>query len=388
MAELITPGSVEEAADFLTRASINKWRVQCAGAQTRFYHGNKLAEHDYILSAAKLNRVAEYETADLVIGVEAGATLPQIASVVQPNNQFLALDPAVADASTIGGVVATSAAGPMRFAHGTPRDQVLGLEMISADGRLLHFGGRVVKNVAGYDVVRLVVGSRGTLGFITKLHLRLKPLPQSDRTIAIEADSFGAVAEAVDKVLVAHMEPVALEILSGGFAGPLTGSSNWTALLRFQGNPDAVAAALAATQSVTNIAHITEHDTSVWTRLAALEIGGAVKIRFANLRSHVRETVATALRVGQELHCVNARLAVHAGEGIARLVADDMDPANAHLLNDERKSFQQQGGSLIVESPSPEDVDAYGHHDGVRLMTSIKKIFDPQNILGGGRFSQ
>src|SRR5687768_6975102 len=170
MLEVLAPSSSEQAAAFVREAAVARRRIK--------------------LSAQNMTAVSEYEPADLVISVHAGATLADIARAAAPHNQFLALDPAVDASTTIGSIVATNAAGPLRLAHGTPRDQVLGLEVVTGDGRVLEFGGKVVKNVAGYDIVRLLIGSRGALGFITRVNIRLKPSPAFDRTAILTVDSY------------------------------------------------------------------------------------------------------------------------------------------------------------------------------------------------------
>ncbi|HUP90007.1 MAG TPA: FAD-binding oxidoreductase [Longimicrobiales bacterium] len=379
MAELIAPRSAEEAAAVMKQASDKGLRVACSDSVS--------GEADIVLSSRNLNSIAEYEPADLVIAVGSGATLGQIGSAVAPNNQFLALDPPVADRATVGGITAAASAGPLRFAHGTPRDQVLGLEVVTGDGRILSFGGRVVKNVAGYDVVRLMVGSRGTLGFITRVNLRLKPKPQVDRTIAITSDSFTAVGAASDAIVMMGLEPVALELLSASIAAHITGNEGWVLLARVQGNVEAAAAALEAMQSCAPGTRVTEHETDVWPRLSAIEAGSRVVIRLANLRSLLPDTIATTLRIAQETGCTNARIAAHAGNGIVRLLADEIDYERTALLMSERKQIEQTGGSLIIERAEIPNVEAYGHSDGARLMRGIKKIFDPAGVMGAERFS-
>ena len=217
-AVVVAPHRAEEAAAVLKLATEQELAVECAGAGSRLAGGNTPRKIDIVMTSARMHAIAEYEPADLVIAVETGASHAQIADAVTPHNQFLALDPPVLAQSTFGATIATGAAGPLRYAHGTPRDQVLGLEIVTGDGRVLHFGGRVVKNVAGYDIVRLMVGSRGTLGFITRVHVRLKPQPEVDRTVAVRAASFGEVADVMEAALTAGLEPAALEILSAPLA--------------------------------------------------------------------------------------------------------------------------------------------------------------------------
>lgn len=376
MAELIAPRSAAEAAAVMKRASQEGLRIAFSGDSA-----------DIILSSHRLNSIAEYEPADLVIAVGGGATLGQIDSAVAPNNQFLALDPPVAGEATVGAVTAAGRAGPLRFAHGTPRDQVLGLELVTGDGRILSFGGRVVKNVAGYDVVRLIVGSRGTLGFITRVNLRLKPKPQVDRTIAMTADSFTAVGAASDAIVMLGLEPVALELLSAGLAAHVTGNDGWVLLARVQGNAQATSAALEALQRCAPDTRVTEQDPQVWSRLAAIEARSRVVLRLANLRSLLPDTIATALRIAQEAGCTNAQIAAHAGNGIVRLLADEIAVERVGLLVSERQQIEQSGGSLVIERGQIPNLAAYGHNDGARLMRGIRKIFDPAGALSAGPFS-
>src|SRR5688572_15752800 len=234
------------------------------------------------LAATNMTAVAEYEPADLVIAVQAGATLADIAAATAPHNQFLALDPPVADDTSIGSIIANAVAGPLRHAHGTPRDQVLGLEVVTGDGRVLEFGGRVVKNVAGYDVVRLIVGSRGRLGFITRVNLRLKPAPAVDESIAVPCASYEQAVDLVDAMQ--QLDPVALEVSSW---------PEWTLLARFHGNEEAVTAGIA---TVASLAPASRHFAGgdEWRIFNRVESGSAVRVRFANLPSLLRDTFAAA----------------------------------------------------------------------------------------------
>ncbi|MGQ0562059.1 MAG: FAD-binding oxidoreductase, partial [Gemmatimonadota bacterium] len=285
------PHSSEEAALALRQASA---------------HGRRID-----LTARNLTAVAEYEAADLVISVQAGATLAGIAAATMPHNQLLALDPAVRPTTSIGAIVARDAAGPLRYAHGTPRDQVLGLEVVTGDGRILEFGGKVVKNVAGYDVVRLLVGSRGTLGFFTKIHLRLKPAPAVDRTVVVQPGSFVAAADLADGIERERLDPVALEIVS---------APAWTLLARFHGNEEMVADAVRRSARLAGTYRVFDGPAE-WHELLLAEAYAAVNVRLANLPSRLRETVAHATRFAERARLAHARFALHAGNGIVRVLA-------------------------------------------------------------------
>ncbi|HEY0673819.1 MAG TPA: FAD-binding oxidoreductase, partial [Longimicrobiales bacterium] len=226
---VVEPRSAEEAAAVLKLASENDWRVECAGMNTQGY-GNRRTRADIVISTRAMTAIVEYEPADLVIGVQAGMPLHQLQRETRKNAQFLPLDPAREEMATIGGTLAAALSGPLRYAHGTARDHVLGLQVVTGDGRILQLGGRVVKNVAGYDLVRLLVGSAGTLGLITSAYLRLKPLPQADETLQISAAEPQPLLELARYITTANLEAVALELLD---AGALTES--WLLLVRLAG---------------------------------------------------------------------------------------------------------------------------------------------------------
>ncbi|HEX6557915.1 MAG TPA: FAD-binding oxidoreductase [Longimicrobiales bacterium] len=384
---VVAPRDAQEAAAVLKLASENRIPVECAGAGSRLRAGQMPRQLGIVMTSARLRGIAEYEPADLVIAVGAGTSFPQLHEAVAPHNQFLALDPSGLPRSTIGAAVATAAAGPLRYAHGTPRDQVLGLEVVTGDGRILHFGGRVVKNVAGYDLVRLMVGSRGTLGFVTRVNVRLKPQPEIDQTMALTASSFGAVAELTDAVLAASLEPAALEILSGSLAQEVSGDGPWTLLIRLHGNAEAARDAAQQIARIANGAGVRALESAAWRTLAESEAGATLNLRFANLPSLLRDTTAHALETARLAHLDDVRLAIHAGDGIVRLLADQVGQGGETALLEQRAMIEKNGGTLIVERAAPGvSMAAFGVPDALGLMTEIKKVFDPAGILGAGRF--
>src|ERR687883_1494657 len=147
---------------------------------------------DQIIETTGLNRVVEYEPADLTVTVEAGMRFAELQQRLAEEGQFLALDPPAAEGATIGGVIATNASGPLRFAYGTARDLVIGTRVANPDGTLTRAGGRVVKNVAGYDLTKLYIGSLGTLGVIVELSFKLAPIPPVLSTVV---GSFGGLEQ-------------------------------------------------------------------------------------------------------------------------------------------------------------------------------------------------
>jgi len=384
-AVVVAPREAQEAAAILKLASENGLAVECAGAGTRLRTGNPPGKLDVVMTSSRMQAIAEYEPADLVISIEAGTSFPQLQDTIAPHNQFLALDPPGHQASTVGAAIATGSAGPLRYAHGTPRDQVIGLEVVTGDGRVLRFGGRVVKNVAGYDVVRLMVGSRGTLGFLTRVNVRLKPQPELDQTVAITSGSFDAAAGIAEEIIANALEPVALEILSRSLAQDVMGSSQWTTLVRLHGNRDGVRDAVSRIDVMAP--GTSSPDRSVWRSLAAAEESATLKVRLANLPALLHETAQRAFDLARGAQLENARFAMHAGDGIVRVLADSLPPASEEGVLEARTGIRNGGGSLIVERlPHGVSMDAFGEPEALRLMSEIKKVFDPAGILGVGRF--
>jgi glycolate oxidase FAD binding subunit len=215
------PAGPEEAAALLRVAGEKGWRVLPVGAgvgldlpalgaggrpdplsgglsqlreEPNSMAGGRAASPDLLLSSRRLRGVSAYEPADLTLVAGAGTTLSELDAVTGPRGQWLPLDPPGGGSVTLGGVVSTGLAGPLGTAFGRPRDQVLGLTLVDGEGRILPLGGRVVKNVAGFDLVRLACGSRGTLGAILQVSVRLYPLPRTDRTLVWgAADRAGAL---------------------------------------------------------------------------------------------------------------------------------------------------------------------------------------------------
>ena len=174
----VTPGSIDEACDVMRLASAEGWSVIPAGAGTWLDVGNSMRGVELILSTTKLNRIIEHEPADLIATAEAGVTFHEFNSELAKRGQWLPLDPPDDLHATLGGVVATGLAGPQRSGYGAPRTFVIGMQVVLADGRRIKAGGRVVKNVAGYDLMKVMTGSRGTLGIIVEAAFKVRPTPK------------------------------------------------------------------------------------------------------------------------------------------------------------------------------------------------------------------
>lgn len=190
-----------------------------AGAHQRLGHLPERA--DVVLSLAGLNQVVEYVPADMTVTVQAGMSLAELQELLAPHGQTVPLDPPGARLATVGGLVATGLSGPRRLAYGGVRDLLLGTRVALLDGRVIKTGGRVVKNVAGYDMNKLICGSFGTLGVITEVSLKLRPLPRASQTMQFSFPTREAALEAEEAILSSELLPAAVVVLGEG-PGPAT----------------------------------------------------------------------------------------------------------------------------------------------------------------------
>ncbi|HET6317935.1 MAG TPA: FAD-binding oxidoreductase, partial [Chloroflexota bacterium] len=208
-----TPDTAEELAQALRAADEAGQAVAPVGGGTQLELGMPPRRVDVALHTGGLNRIVEYEPADLTMTVEAGMQFRDLQAALGKHGQFLALDPAVEPHATIGGIIATNASGPLRFSYGSARDLVIGTRVANADGTVTRAGGRVVKNVAGYDLNKLHIGALGTLGIIVELSFKLAPIPPSLATVVGQFSTLQGVADAVGAVLHSPLSPLAIEVL-------------------------------------------------------------------------------------------------------------------------------------------------------------------------------
>jgi glycolate oxidase FAD binding subunit len=387
---VLRPRSSEEIAAALQEATRTKTPIEPAGGGTWLRHGRRPDETPVVLSTARLQQIIEYEPADLVISVEAGATLAKVQETVARERQMVALDPPAAPSATIGALVSLADAGPLRLGYGTPRDQVLGLQIVTGDGRIVDIGGKVVKNVAGYDLTRLLVGSRGLLGIITQVHLRLRPLPAQDATFSIEGTP-AELCALLPAVLNAAFEPAAAELI----VHPTTGDG--ILLVRVQGNAAALDAASLELRRITGNASIAPltagDDKTFWQTLSDTGTRAVFAARLALLP----DQAAALLHFAERFRPFFPRLDVmlHGGSGIARLYADasanSMDGLVQEIVRT-RNELASAGGTLLVPVMTPElqgKTDYFEpHNTELHIQSDLKKVFDPAFILSRHRWAR
>jgi glycolate oxidase FAD binding subunit len=323
--------------------------------------------------------VVHYEPGDLTLTVRATATLRDIDRLVRPEGQWLPLDPPGGMEGTIGATIATASAGPLASAFGTPREQVLGVEVVTGRGEVVRAGGRVVKNVAGFDLTRLMTGAWGTLGALTEVSVRLRALPAVEATVAVP----GSAAAAWEWISTSEYTPYAAELLSPPLARALGVGDAGTLLLRIGGNESLVRATL---ESVGALGDVRRVESDVWSRLSARDTSGTSVVRLSTRPSRLAslwERVTTMLeRVGGEAHATPKR-------GVIRCIipADDSDEEFARLRG--ITGALRVDATMVAERlPAPlwaSFVPAAATDD---LSRGIRAAFDPDHILNPGIFGE
>jgi glycolate oxidase FAD binding subunit len=359
------------------RASSTPLRIVGAGTWLQAGRPSAAAER---LELGALTGIVEYEPGDLTLTALAATSLGEIERVTRAEGQWLPLDPPGAPDGTIGATIATASWGPLASAYGTPRDQVLGCELVSGTGDIVRAGGRVVKNVAGFDLVRLMTGAWGTLGALSEITVRLRARPEVDRTLALEAraeDAWGWLRSAT-------FSPMAAELLSPALARAMGVGTEATLLVRIGGNG---ALARAATESAASLGAAREVDGSVWRALAASEPREAAVVRLSALPSRIGplwdRASSVAERVGGYAHATLAR-------GVVRCViptasADDDEVARLRGLLTTLRIDATCIAERLPAALWPALMPAAASDP---LSVGIRNAFDPDHLLNPGIFGE
>jgi glycolate oxidase FAD binding subunit len=384
---LIAPTSAAEVAAALQRASEARQSIVIRGGGTKSGWGRPASRVDAILDMRRMNRILAHEHGDMTATIEAGASLRDVNAALAVHGQTLPLDPPFADRATIGGLLATNDSGPLRHRYGTPRDLVIGIQLATTDGVLSKAGGQVVKNVAGYDLCKLITGSFGSLAAIVSATFKLAPLPAASKTLRIGLDDAAAVAEIVRTVMASQLEPVAFDITTNG--EPRT--TNVTVLLRFASRPTVVdaqiAQATAGLKACTTSLDVLEggeehalwhgHATEIWDQPGAI-------VRASWLPAHIVDGLTELDRIkGACRTSLQGRAAIGAG-----LIRFDGEAAAQAAVIEQLRAASVFGNVVIVRGSDAlkAAVDVWGSHgDRQPLLQSLKRTFDPDGVLNAGR---
>ncbi|HEU5459953.1 MAG TPA: FAD-binding protein [Pyrinomonadaceae bacterium] len=265
----VFPTSTEQISELLRLASRERWSVLPTGSRT-WLDDRAQSQANLIINIRHLDQIIEHEPSDLIAITQAGVTLADLNAKLRENGQWLPLDPPDDGRATIGGVVATGIGGPQQFGYGRPRGSVIGMKVVLANGDVVRVGGRVVKNVAGYDLCKLFTGSHGSLGIITEVNFKLRPRPEREATIITRGKTADLLSSA-RTILDARLFPVAAEIVSPAFADLLniTTPDLSVLLIRFAGNEKGVGYQVGETVAALENAEVISDDQKLWQDVAA-----------------------------------------------------------------------------------------------------------------------
>ena len=236
---VLAPASPAELADALRAAASAGQTIALAGNSTKHCMAGPVEPADVSISTRSLSRVIQYEPQDLTISVEAGLPWRELSQLLAGNRQMVPLDPPFSDEATVGGVIAANCSGPRRRLYGTARDLVIGMQFATLEGKIVQSGGMVVKNVAGLDMAKLMIGSFGTLAAIAVVNFKLQPLPEIERSFLLPFDSLPEAIAARNLILRSQLQPAAIDLLNPAAAATI-GKSTWLLALRAGGNAAAV----------------------------------------------------------------------------------------------------------------------------------------------------
>jgi glycolate oxidase FAD binding subunit len=402
----VFPGSADEVSAVVRLAADAGVSILPWGGGTASGVGAPPPAPGIVLGLSRMNRLLEHEPGDLTATVEAGMTFGALQSALRAKGQWLSLDPPQPERATVGGVIAADASGPRRQLYGTARDLLIGATVVTADGTVVHGGGKVVKNVAGYDLPKLFIGSWGTLGVVVSMTVKLRPLPDAERLVALTFERVKDGGAAVRAVLGSDLIPNALELLDAVSSAAVGLPAAPALVVGFDGLPEQIDWQVAELAALARPLGGREHgagpaplDPGLWTRLAgaareACAMPAAV-MRLSVLPSMVAETIEHGAGSARQRGLASAWTA-HAGVGLVTGVlsgveAEPRDLATvASVLAEWRACAHAAGGhasltwaplAIKAQLPAWDDAGPAG-----RIMRRIKEQLDPGGVFNPGRF--
>ncbi|NIW35239.1 MAG: FAD-binding protein [Gemmatimonadetes bacterium] len=391
------PDSIDELAELMKLATAHGWIVVPAGQGGWSGVGTPLKRHELVVSTRRLNAPVEHHPDDLIATVQAGIPLSGLQSSLEERGQWWPVD--TPGGGTVGAILATGAAGPLAVMYGAPRDLALGLTVVLADGRVVRAGGRVVKNVAGYDMVKLFTGSWGTLGIIAEAHLRLHARPPGDETrVFVAGRPDDLVAFAARLARSGSLPPAATEIVSPAVADALDmRTGHWRMAVRWLGFERAVTDAIAAAErAATEVGLLSDRRKTVWDSFRTLEtqLGSALTLRVdAPMRAMDELLHRATVFTGSEFPLVQASPL----DGRAWIFVPDSlyesgkgERMWALRIEELRRVAAERGGGARIERAPVAlrgTIDPWGDTGAAqRLHGGLKLAFDPNGTLMPGFF--
>jgi glycolate oxidase FAD binding subunit len=411
---LVAPGTIEETSKVVAYAFAEKLAVVPMGSGTKMSLGGIPKKLDILLSTKRMNRYNDYDIANLTVGVECGVTLAEIQAKLagEGRGYFIPLDPQHSQGATVGGIVATNDSGAKRFLYGACRDFILGLKAVIPNGDIMVAGGKAVKNVAGYDMTKLMIGSMGAIGIICEITFRITPKPDAEATLLFPFNGLKEAAGFLRKLLHSKYYPASLELVNARMAADLKATSalkgRYVAAVALDGIEEWVArlktdlSEMGRQEGASDVVTLTgDAHRDFWidyrdiADALAKTHSSLISLKTNFALSKVTEMV-NALEAGFKEAGVDGALFCSAGNGILHAVlplGDDLSAktaAVAALIGKLTDEAVKNGGNLIVErAPKAikEKVNVWGQtRSDVVVVRRMKEKMDPAGILNPGRY--
>ncbi len=402
LTETHSPADQAALAALVADAHASGTAVYPIGGGTSLEYGLSGARPGIGVSLSKLNRVVDYPARDMTITVEAGITMDQLAAVLAAERQWLPLDAPRGSLATLGGAVATAWSGPRRYGYGTLRDYVIGISAVDGRGIPFKGGGRVVKNVAGYDFCKLLTGSLGTLGLITQVTLKIKPLPERSAFLVCDYGDFSRAEQLLAAIVRSATTPSAVELLagpawrSGTALGLSTAGSLGRLAVGFEGMESEVEWMLGQLAREWRDLGVTATRTAEGERAARLwgELSEFPSAPDVSLVIKASVLPSRTTRFAELVLAIDpaASIQAHAGNGIVIARFDNFEAGDVSraLIGRLRPAAQLAQGSLVVLSSTLAGLTRQAVWGSIgassEWMTRVKRAFDPKNIMNPGRF--
>ena len=396
----ITPATSQELARFVAENANGKQRsIAVAGGRTALQFGLSRPPHTTLLSTTELNDVIDYPVHDMTITLQAGMRVDRLHTLLTQENQQLPVDIPQANRATIGGAVATNTSGPRRFGYGTLRDYLIGITAVDASGQTFSAGGRVVKNVAGYDLCKLLTGSLGTLAIITQLTLKLKPQPACQAALWINIGDLHSIEKALSNLLHSDARPVVIEYLNHLAVGPIAAEARLSVPID---QPALVISVEGTAAEVNWQTERLQQEFASWGLVDCSILDGVetqqliLAITEFSIYADAPLTFTASIPASRTVQFLNMCAAsevaaiAHAGNGIVLGILPDsiihFQQAGS-LLRPLRTFAQELQGSLTVlecDSSWKQHLSVFDNLQCLPLMRVLKQNFDPDNLLNPG----
>ncbi len=380
---VVYPHTQEQLASVIAEAHRQNWRVLPCGSGSKLSWGGLATGVDVVVSTERINQLIEHAVGDLTVTVEAGMKFSHLSAILNKSRQFLALDPTAPDLATIGGIVATSDTGSLRQRYGGVRDQLLGITFVRADGQIAKAGGRVVKNVAGYDLMKLLTGSYGTLGIISQVTFRVYPLQEASVTVVLTGAA-AAVSQAAATLRGSALTPTQADLLSNKLVSSLGLGTGWGLIARFQSISESVKEQsyqllqVGQQLGLEGAIYSAGDEVNLWRRLPE-------QIHLSATESAITCKIGVLPSAAVEvLNQVDIGL-IHISSGLGWLQLD----SQSQILQVRDICERNNGFLSILVAPVAikQKLDVWGYRgNALQVMRLVKQQFDGKNILSPGRF--